>query len=354
MMKKITLVLIILGISSVILAQSPQFSQFYANPLYHNPAFTGDASTTRLIATTRYQWLGYGSGYNSQTFSVDSYLGAKNSIGFQAIHDNQFQFLKTESLAGFYSRFVPLNETTGLTLGTKIGWTFSRFDNLSNLNFADAFSATSGLISISPTSRDKTDFGSIPINWNYPDVAFGALLKTSETLDDFPLTWLGFSANYRQLMGENTKATFVPRWKLGMQLGYKVSHNLQIWDRALGRDADREKSISFTSHLRKEARFWQLDFGVNLTYTPLVLGVWYRNIPFRKFDKISQQDALTFLGGFQFGKFLVEYSYDVTVSSLYNSSAGAHEISIWYGIDAFLDFRSKKREHRRRLDCTNF
>ena len=42
-------------------AQDPQFSQYYASPIYHNPAFAGGAHAPRLIANYRNQWSSLGS-----------------------------------------------------------------------------------------------------------------------------------------------------------------------------------------------------------------------------------------------------------------------------------------------------
>ncbi|WMJ75681.1 type IX secretion system membrane protein PorP/SprF [Cytophagaceae bacterium ABcell3] len=46
-------------------AQSPQFSQYYANALYPNPAFAG-ADYTSIFAS-RYQWHGLAASYFSNT-----------------------------------------------------------------------------------------------------------------------------------------------------------------------------------------------------------------------------------------------------------------------------------------------
>ena len=39
-------------------AQDPEFSQFYANPLYLNPAFAGTARCPRVSLNYRNQWPG--------------------------------------------------------------------------------------------------------------------------------------------------------------------------------------------------------------------------------------------------------------------------------------------------------
>ena len=39
-----------------VFAQDPQFSQFYANPIYTNPAFAGSSTVGRIVANARNQW----------------------------------------------------------------------------------------------------------------------------------------------------------------------------------------------------------------------------------------------------------------------------------------------------------
>ena len=40
-------------LSTQVLAQDPEFTQFYANPLYLNPAFAGTARCPRLVMNYR-------------------------------------------------------------------------------------------------------------------------------------------------------------------------------------------------------------------------------------------------------------------------------------------------------------
>src|SRR6187431_3811298 len=71
-------------------AQDIQFSQFYAVPLYHNPAFAGSVHAPRATVHTRLQWLGLDANYKTYYASGDAYLNKyKSGIGFQILHDIQ-------------------------------------------------------------------------------------------------------------------------------------------------------------------------------------------------------------------------------------------------------------------------
>ena len=54
-------------------AQAPQFSQFYTNPLFQNPALAGDAGTPRFIANYRNQWMSVGTPFQTAAFSIYTY-----------------------------------------------------------------------------------------------------------------------------------------------------------------------------------------------------------------------------------------------------------------------------------------
>src|SRR6202000_2562217 len=102
MTKKITsLLLLFLGVfaSENMKAQDPQFTQFYANPLYLNPAFAGTARCPRIALNYRNQWpnlASQGSSYVTYSASYDMHLDAlAGGIGVLVTTDNQANRLKT-------------------------------------------------------------------------------------------------------------------------------------------------------------------------------------------------------------------------------------------------------------------
>jgi hypothetical protein len=57
-MKKLIYILTALSASVMLKAQDIQMTQFYANPLYLNPAFTGANADSRVATGLRNQWAG--------------------------------------------------------------------------------------------------------------------------------------------------------------------------------------------------------------------------------------------------------------------------------------------------------
>ena len=84
-------------------AQDPQFSQFYAAPLYINPAFTGASEYTRLGVNYRNQWPNLQSSFTTFSFYADHFLYKYNSgIGMIITSD-------TEGQAGLKSTNIGLS-----------------------------------------------------------------------------------------------------------------------------------------------------------------------------------------------------------------------------------------------------
>src|SRR6267154_6308565 len=60
-------------------AQDAQFSQFYAAPLYLNPAFAGATGQARVGLNYRNQWPAIDANFNTISAYADFYIEEKNS-----------------------------------------------------------------------------------------------------------------------------------------------------------------------------------------------------------------------------------------------------------------------------------
>ena len=71
-------------------AQDIQYSQFYANVLYLNPAFAGNVHATRGVFHQRIQWPSLDAKYITSHVSVDTYFSEVNSgVGLMVYKDWQ-------------------------------------------------------------------------------------------------------------------------------------------------------------------------------------------------------------------------------------------------------------------------
>ena len=77
-----------LCVNSSAFAQDPQFSQFYANPIYTNPAFAGSSTVGRIVANVRNQWPSIAGTFRTGSVSFDEHYDAINGgFGAMATYD---------------------------------------------------------------------------------------------------------------------------------------------------------------------------------------------------------------------------------------------------------------------------
>ncbi|HKK66993.1 MAG TPA: type IX secretion system membrane protein PorP/SprF, partial [Bacteroidales bacterium] len=78
MIKRILFIVTVclIGFCSKANAQDAHFSQFYANPLYLNPAFAGSDKCPRVNLNYRNQWPALGQTYVTYSLSYDQHVNA--------------------------------------------------------------------------------------------------------------------------------------------------------------------------------------------------------------------------------------------------------------------------------------
>jgi type IX secretion system PorP/SprF family membrane protein len=335
-MKKI-FIIICLFATLAARAQDPEFSQYYAAPLYLNPAFAGTASDHRIIANHRNQWPNITQGFVTSALSYDYNLEHLNSgLGLFIMTDKAGTAnLKSTQINFQYSYKVNLNGKWMLSSGLNFGVGTRNID-FNKLIFGDQLQF----------DRD----GAAPTD----DAAFSNLQST--TFFDFGggvlaynrKFWLGFSAAHlnkpnRSLVGEDAQIPI----KTSFHGGVRIPLYHGVFKR------DRVAAIMPSFVYKQQGRFDQLDIGTYFLYEPIVVGVWYRGIPIlqNSMDNISQ-DAVVVIIGFQLPKVELTYSYDMTVSELGPISGGSHEIALKFKVDLATHVKTKKRE--RFIPCPTF
>ena len=70
------------------LSQDPQFTQFYANPLYLNPAFAGTSIQSRVVMASRVQWPSIPGAFQTYSVSYDQFFAMiKSGFGVDVYYD---------------------------------------------------------------------------------------------------------------------------------------------------------------------------------------------------------------------------------------------------------------------------
>ncbi|SEJ57005.1 type IX secretion system membrane protein, PorP/SprF family [Dyadobacter koreensis] len=323
-------------------SQDPQFSQFYANPLYLNPALAGGALAPRLTANYRNQWPALSANFVTASFGADVFLPNYNSgIGVQVTTDSQgLGNLKATDVALQYSYQINLNDVTSLRLGIQGGFA-SRSLDYYGLTFGDQFN-NGGF-----TGNPSTDpFAQGGPNVSYADFSTGMMVYSD-------WYWLGLAAHHINRPNQAFSGTEARLpVKASLQAGLRIPFAGYTF---LGNEIDKEKSISPAILYKKQGKYDQLDMGLYVTIEPLVLGMWYRGIPFKKYEpSINNHESLVFLAGFRQDKFSIGYSYDLTISTLGAGSGGAHEISLSYIFEPLTPKPRRSRSSKHQLSCPKF
>ena len=104
---------LVVGISNEAHAQDPEFTQYYANPLFLNPAFAGSDRCPRMVMAYRNQWPAMSGNYVTQAVSYDQHLNSiQGGLGLTVMHDQAGQnTLQTTRITGMYAYQQSLTES---------------------------------------------------------------------------------------------------------------------------------------------------------------------------------------------------------------------------------------------------
>jgi type IX secretion system PorP/SprF family membrane protein len=334
-------------------AQDPQFSQFYAAPLYLNPAFAGTAMMPRVTLNYRNQWPSLSANFVTYSASADLFSQRFNSgLGLLLTNDRQFSNLVTTDIAAIYSYHLKINDEISANLGVQ-GSYVSRGIDFGDYTFGEQIRQylTTGAYPPLSSSIDPIVSNGTTPRLNYADFSTGAMVYS----DKF---WAGVSVHHLNQPNQsfNDKDARLPM-KVGIQAGYRIPLADYLIGNNLGDAIDREKSLTPAIHYKRQGNFDQLDAGIYLTYAPLVLGAWYRGIPLKSYtkngEKILSHDAAIILLGYRQDNFSIGYSYDATISSL-GSTGGAHEISLSYTFSDILYPQPRNHRNKKEISCPKF
>lgn len=295
-------------------AQDPQFTQFYANPLYLNPAFAGNIRCPRICLNYRNQWPNMSGTYVTTSASYDQHVDALNGgLGFIVTQDNQARgTLNTTQASLIYSYLLSPSRSFSLKFGLQAGF-FQKSLDRNKLNFGDMIDSRRGFV------------------WNTNE----QIPSQTKTNLDFSAGVLGFSKRY--FFGAAVHHLTQP--EEGLQGNSKLP--LKITGHAgamIPLEKGSESFISPNILFQQQQNFTQLNLGVYVIRGMFVGGLWYRN-----------SDAVIVLLGLQTDHMKIGYSYDVTVSKLSNNTAGSHEVSLQF------NFACKKKKPKYRLmSCPSF
>ncbi len=290
-------------------AQDPEFTQFYANPLYLNPALAGSNMCPRVSLNYRNQWPNITATYVTTSASYDKYIRQiKGGLGLLVTNDRAGQgTLNFYTVSGIYAYQLRFTRKFTMNFGLEATYGQKVLD-WSKLTFGDQVDDKQGFVYTThevqkSSKKEFVDF----------DAGFVGFTKRF---------YFGCAASHLTRPNEG----FLSESRLPIKITAHVGAVFAV-------NGNKDASISPNILYQRQGNFQQFDVGLYATKGVIIGGLWYRS-----------NDSFIALVGLKKGMFKCGYSYDITVSKLTNATAGAHEISIG------LMFKCKKPRVRFRPD----
>lgn len=301
-------------------SQDPTFTQFYSNPVYLNPAFTGSNGCPRLVTNYRNQWSGLTGNYQTTSFAYDQYVkSVSGGVGIIGLYDSQGRnTIQTTMLGLTYSYHLKVNRKFSIMFGARAAY-FQKFLDWDKLTFGDMIDPRRGFIyqtSEAPRggSRGFLDISSGVIGFS-KNYFFGVAMHHMNRPDESMI--LGKSnlpIRYTTHLGSNIRIDKNGRYGVGTYLMPNIIYQYQNG-------------------------FQELNIGTYVKFGDLTAGVWYRTT-----------DAFILSLGYQSKKYKIGYSYDLTTSKLGNmATQGSHELSLGFNLKC-----KRKPRALRTISCPSF
>ena len=309
------------------------FSQFYAAPLYTNPALAGAMKCGRFTINYRNQWSAIPGAFTSVNASFDQHFDQlSGALGFIATNSREGNgSYSTTNVGAIYSYNLQVNDVFSIKMAIQASYV-NRHIDWSNLRFTSQF----GERGFDPSLPDEPNIPRTPISKNYADFSTG-IVGYSENF------FVGFAVHHLTRPDE----AFTPSTaRIPMKFTAHAGANLDL-KRQQGRFRDpKMPTISPNIIYQQQGTAHQINYGVyfNNVVQSLVFGVWYRQT-----IAFNQPESITFLVGMRHNSLRVGYSYDLSINKLYRVSGGSHELSMAY----LLPCRAPKVRIKK-INCPSF
>ncbi len=286
--------------------QDPEFSQFFANPLYLNPAFAGTSEQPRMALNYRNQWPRQQAAFVTYALSYDQLWKKTNTgLGLQVMRDQEFNnIINRHSVSFSYAYHLQLGFESFMTLGLQGDLVLKQF-NAGSLIFP------SGIDQLTGTVYEWIPAGNADERRFYPDFGVGAVGQHGEFFWGAAVHHL---TQPDESILEGDQEGKVPA-KITVHAGARM-HRLHYG--LLSRVFTLSPNILY----QQQGTFKQLNLGLYMIEKSFLFGAWFRN------NIDVRPDALIAMAGIAHNRLKVGYSFDLPLSRMAQFSYGSHEISL--------------------------
>jgi type IX secretion system PorP/SprF family membrane protein len=234
------------------------YSQFYANPLYLNPALAGSEYCSRINLNYRNQWPSLPGMFTSSSFSFDRFSEFLNGgLGLQLNYDKQGEVsINQLMVSGMYAYRLTISPKVEANMALQATYG-QRGLNLENMILP------SGL-----QSNNQTPVVGIAEDVKYIDFASGFLIGFNEKY------FLGGAVHHptQPEIGFLEEHVYKMKMKItlhgGANFGGEKYHS---------RYSSSEIVVSPNILYQQQGNFKHINIGSYFTYEPLVVGLWLRH-----------------------------------------------------------------------------
>lgn len=321
---KIFLFLLTAFVVNSVTAQDAEFSQFYSNTAYLNPAFVGNRYCPKMTTSYRNQWSAIAGNYSTAMAIYEQNTELlKGGFGFILFNDESgSNLLSTNSISALYSNQQRLTEKLYVRAGLQATYTQKRL-NWDGLTFPDMIDPQLGFIF-------QTQQPIVNGMAKYMDFSTGIVLYNDKS-------FLGFSAHH--LNRPNESLSFGESY---LPTKYTVHLSTTL---PLSNIYNNESTVSPSLMYRQQGDFKQLNAGLNVNKDNLLFGLWYRG-----WLGEDYRDALIPTLGIKMDNLSFIYSYDFNIAELISYGANTHEISLIVNLDC----NGKRNDKIRPIPCYAF
>lgn len=335
-------------------AQDASYSQYFNNPLYYNPAYTGLNLGMNIRMNARKMWTNIaGENYNAN-FSLD--IADRNipGAGGLGLIVNQSSegmgLIKTFNAGILPAVRIPLSENAIIQVGALISVVSKQINWSDDMIFPDQIDARWGYIGLSEFQAPSND------HVIFPDFSFGTVLQFKGGSVDGTL---GVAAHH--LMEPNqafyqTEASLYRKFVGHFDLIIDVTNYGKRYGNRM------EFKLNPGIMYQRQSSLQCFNVGLNIYMSHLYIGAWLRN----DFIENRNYADLILLAGLDISfsessRMKIVYTYDMTATTINYFWGPSHEISLILEFKNIKFFSSESNGNIRAsnkkyppLECSNF
>ncbi len=306
-------------------SQDIDFSQFYNNSTYYNPAAVGLTLGLKARLNYRKQWTGLTGDYHSYFFSADiADRSLPGAGGIGLIADQSIAglgLLKTSTVGIMPSVRIPISKSTIFQLGA-LASVVTQELNWDNLVLGDQLDPRLGNIgpsSFAGASRDKVVF---------PDFGFGGIFQFKGYNVQGSIGGAVHHITTPNQSFFDINSPLPRKYLLHVSLVINVNEDEGYYSKRQG------FKLNPGIMVEDQAGMLLYRLGMNIYMSHIYLGIWYKNetLEYDQYSNFTGMMGVNIPLG-ETSRMKLTYSYEMNVTAQHNFTGPSHELSLIFEFD---------------------